>query len=76
MLYAGGGFVPVHQRPISNDQANAYLHDPYSGAHYERVQKDITRRLRLICVGLSAAEFSLLIEKMAREQIRGEYAKF
>jgi hypothetical protein len=66
----------VTERPISNEQANAYLHDRYAGVHYERVHKDITRRLRFICCGLSAAEFALLIEKMVREQIRGEYAKF
>jgi hypothetical protein len=76
MPYASGGFMPVPERPISQDGVNAYLNDPYSGVHYEHVHKDITRRLRLICSGLSVAEFSLLIDRMTCEQIRGEYAKF
>ena len=68
--------MPVHDRTSSNDQANAYLNDPYAGVHYDHVHKDITRRLRPSCPALTAAEFSLLIEKMVREQIRGEHAKF
>ncbi len=68
--------MPVHNRPTSNDQASAYLNDPYAGVHYDHVHKDITRRLWPSCAALTAAEFSLLIEKMVREQIRGEHAKF
>jgi hypothetical protein len=51
-------------------------HDPYSGERSVHVRKDIARRLRLICIGLSAPEFALLIEKMMREQIRGENVKY
>ena len=76
MPYVSGAFMPARERPNSNDAVSAYPNDPYSGVHYDHVHKDITSRLRLTCVGLSAAEFSLLIDKMAREQIRGEYAKF
>lgn len=47
-------------------------YDPYAGEHFEHVRKDIKRRLRLICRELSVADFAALIEKMAREQVRGE----
>jgi hypothetical protein len=68
--------MPVYDKPKSNDHNNAYLTDPYAGVHYDRVQKDMTRRLQPSCTALTRAEFSLLIEKMVREQIRGEHAKF
>jgi hypothetical protein len=51
-------------------------YDPYSGERSAHVRRDIARRLRLICVGLSAPEFASLIEKMMREQIRGENVKY
>jgi hypothetical protein len=76
MPYVSGGFMPVDDKPISNDKLNAYLNDPFAGVHYDRVHKDITRRLRPSCAALTPAAFSLLIEKMVREQIRGEHAKF
>jgi len=68
--------MPVDDKLTSNDKANAYLNDPYKGVHYDRVHTDMTRRLRPSCTALTAADFSLLIEKMVREQIRGEHAKF
>ena len=68
--------MPGDDKPISNNQPSTYLNDPYVGVHYDHVHKDITRRLRPSCPALTAAEFSLLIEKMVREQIRGEHAKF
>ena len=76
MPYVSGGIMPVDDKRFSIDKPNAYLNDPYAGVHYDRVHKDMTRRLRPSCAALTAAEFSLLIEKMVREQIRGEHAKY
>jgi hypothetical protein len=36
------------------------------------VRKDLTGRLKCVCVHLSSAEFEALILKMTREQLRGE----
>jgi hypothetical protein len=47
-------------------------HDPYSGERFEHIRRDISRRLRLICRHLEVADFAVLIEKMAREQVRDE----
>jgi hypothetical protein len=38
----------------------------------DRVQKDLTRRLKSVCENLSSADFEALIVKMTREQLRGE----
>jgi len=51
-------------------------YDPYSGERSAHVRSDLARRLRLICIGLSAPEFAHLVEKMMREQIRGENVKY
>lgn len=37
-----------------------------------RVRADLTRRLNRICENLTAAEFTVLIAKMTREQLRSE----
>jgi hypothetical protein len=38
----------------------------------DRVQKDLTRRLKGVCENLSTTEFEALIVDMTREQLRGE----
>jgi hypothetical protein len=48
------------------------LDDPYSGERFERVRNEITARFVTICGSLSPKDFHLLMDCMAREQIRGE----
>jgi hypothetical protein len=52
--------------------SGAYLQDPFSGERFQHVRENLSRRFKTICCDLSIKEFDLLIEKMARQQIRGE----
>jgi hypothetical protein len=46
--------------------------DPYSGERFERVRNELTARFVRHCTHLSPSEFHVLMDDMAREQIRGE----
>ncbi len=49
-----------------------FSHDPFSGESFERVLEKLRGRFRKICCNLSVKEFDLLMDKMARQQIRGQ----
>ena len=38
----------------------------------EKIREDIAKRVRPVCMDLSDEEFAALIDKMTREQLRGE----
>ena len=52
--------------------SGSYLPDPFSGERFDHLVENLSRRFQTICSNLSRKEFDLLIEKMARQQIRGE----
>lgn len=41
----------------------------------EAIQRDISHRLRRVCVDLTAADFLLLVNSMVAMQLRGEARK-
>jgi hypothetical protein len=48
------------------------LRELYDLAHFECVRADIAKRLTASCGNLSRPEFQMLMDRMARVQIRGE----
>jgi hypothetical protein len=46
------------------------VHDPSSRENCLR--EDLTRRLTTVCAGLSSPDFEALVQRMTREQMRGE----
>jgi hypothetical protein len=65
-LMLNGGEIPL------GSEADAYLHDPFFGDRFDVVRENLRRRFDTICGDLSGEEFNLLIEKMARQQVRSE----
>jgi hypothetical protein len=49
--------------------------DVYAGEIFERLRIQLTARFLTICCDLTPEDFHVLIDDMAREQIRGENAK-
>jgi hypothetical protein len=48
----------------------------YAGEHFDRVRNDITARFVTVCCHMEPKEFHILMDQMAREQIRDENAKY
>ena len=53
----------------------ATLDDPFSGDRFERVRNEITARFVTSCGNMSPTDFHLLMDHMAREQVREELRK-
>lgn len=51
------------------------LDDPYSGDRFEHLRNELTARFVTICADLSPRDFHILMDRMAREQVRGELRK-
>jgi hypothetical protein len=61
--------------PYGPAEARMPIQDPYAGARFERLRNELTARFVTICHNLSPADFHILMDEMAREQIRGENSK-
>jgi hypothetical protein len=46
------------------------VHDPENREN--RLREDLTRRLTCVCGDLSSPDFEALVQRMTREQLRGE----
>ncbi len=51
------------------------LDDPFSGDRFERVRNEITARFVTSCGSMSPRDFHLLMDDLAREQVREELRK-
>jgi len=49
--------------------------NPYAGEKFESLRNELTARFATICCHLAVKDFHILMDDMAREQIRGETAK-
>jgi hypothetical protein len=65
-------------RPIyclTSVEARLPIPDPYADEILERLRNKLTARFVTICCGLTPKDFHILMDDMAREQIRGENAR-
>jgi hypothetical protein len=49
--------------------------DPYAGAAFDRLRNELTARFVTVCCGMAPKDFHILMDEMAREQLRAENAK-
>jgi hypothetical protein len=84
LLQAGHGVarLSVLTPPSLHSSVGAVIDVPFQSAdalhndqRREAISRDISRRLRRVCVNLSAADFLQLVNSMVAMQLRGELRK-
>jgi hypothetical protein len=84
LLQFGHGYARISgRRPtVAAIAAGVALHVPFKSAdeihnaeRWEMIRRDISHRLRGVCVDLTAPEFLLLVNSMVAMQLKGEVRK-